>query len=101
MLMILKSDTTNPISYSQVRVLLPGLQAIAFHVTVTHHSRMAADESDPKRQSRGRFPSSINLIDALPTWAKVIVFVLGGACFVYSVAHYGLGSTLLHAIFSP
>jgi hypothetical protein len=54
-----------------------------------------------KRRSWTGLPSSIELIDALPSWAKVIVVVLGVACFFYSVAHYGLGSTLLHAIFSP
>ena len=45
--------------------------------------------------------SSIELIDRLPRWAKVIVMVVGGFCFLYSIAHYGLGSTLLRVIFSP
>jgi hypothetical protein len=55
----------------------------------------------PRRRSSVALPSSIKLIDALPLWAKVIFLVLGGACFLYSIAHYGLGNTLLHAIFSP
>lgn len=67
----------------------------------THHSYMAANQLHPKRHSTVGFPSSIKLIDALPAWAKAILLVLGGACFFYSIAHYGLGSTLLHAIFSP
>ena len=46
-------------------------------------------------------PSSIELIDKLPSWAKVIVLVVGGVCFLYSIAHYGLGATLLRVIFSP
>ena len=34
-------------------------------------------------------PSSIDLIEMLPAWAKVIVFVLGVVFFFYSVGHYG------------
>jgi hypothetical protein len=77
------------------------LHAIAFHVTVTHHSCMATRKMQPRRHSSVALTSSIKLIDALPLWAKVIFLVLGGACFLYSIAHYGLGTTLLHAIFSP
>jgi hypothetical protein len=77
------------------------LQVIAFHVTVKHHCCMATEKPHPRRHSSDAFPSSIKLIDALPLWAKVIFLVLGGTCFLYSIAHYGLGTTLLHAIFSP
>jgi hypothetical protein len=77
------------------------LQVIAFHVTVKHHSCMATEKPHPRRHSSDAFPSSIKLIDALRLWAKVILLVLGGTCFLYSIAHYGLGTTLLHAIFSP
>ena len=78
-----------------------GMQAIAFRVTVTHHGFMTTRKPHPRRQSSDALPSSIKLIDALPLWAKVIFLVLGGTCLVYSIAHYGLGDTLLHAIFSP
>jgi hypothetical protein len=76
-------------------------QVIAFQITVKHHSCMATEKPHPRRNSSDAFPSSIKLIDALPSWAKVIFLVLGGTCFLYSIAHYGLGTTLLHAIFSP
>jgi hypothetical protein len=62
---------------------------------------MSPQTRHSKRGSRAGLPSSIELIDALPSWAKVIVIVLGVAFFFYSIAHYGLGSTLLHVIFSP
>ena len=62
---------------------------------------MSAQTQHSKRRSWTGLPTSIELIDALPTWAKVIVMVLGVACFFYSIAHYGLGSTLLRVIFSP
>jgi hypothetical protein len=62
---------------------------------------MVAKKPHSKRHSQDGLPSSIQLIDALPKWGKVIFLVLGGICFLYSIAHYGLGSTLLHAIFSP
>lgn len=62
---------------------------------------MSAQMRHPKRRSWTGLPSSIQLIDALPSWAKVIVVALGIAFFFYSIAHYGLGSTLLHTIFSP
>ena len=62
---------------------------------------MATRKMQPRRHSWATLPSSIKLIDALPLWAKVIFLVLGGACFLYSIAHYGLGTTLLRAIFSP
>ena len=77
------------------------LHPIAFHVTVTHHSCMATRKMQPRRHSSAALTSSIKLIDELPFWAKVIFLVLGVACFLYSIAHYGLGTTLLHAIFSP
>ncbi len=62
---------------------------------------MSAQTPRSKRYSWTGLPSSIELIDALPPWAKVIVFVIGVAGFFYSIAHYGLGSTVLHVIFSP
>lgn len=62
---------------------------------------MSAQTPHSKRRSWTGLPSSIELIDALPSWAKVIVIALGVVFFFYSVAHYGLGSTLLHTIFSP
>jgi hypothetical protein len=77
------------------------LQVIALHLTVKHHSCMAIEKPHPRRNSPGASPSSIKFIDALPLWAKLIFLVLGGTCFLYSIAHYGLGTTLLHAIFSP
>jgi hypothetical protein len=40
-------------------------------------------------------------IDKLPAWVQVILMVAGiGAC-VYSIAHYGFWSLILHVIFSP
>ena len=54
-----------------------------------------------KRRSWTGLPSSIQLIDALSLWAKAVVIALGVIGFFYCVAHFGLGSTLLHAIFSP
>lgn len=83
---------------------VPGLYwnlAIAFHEAVQHHSCMASRRSHSKGLSWGVLPSSIELIDKLPSWAKVIFLVAGVACFFYSIAHYGLGTTLLRAIFSP
>lgn len=62
---------------------------------------MSGRKRNSKRRSWDGLPSSMQLIDALPSWAKVIFLVLGGAGFLYSIAHYGLGTTLLHAIFSP
>ena len=62
---------------------------------------MATEKPHLRSLSSGRFPSSIKLFDALPLWAKAIFLVLGGICFLYSIAHYGLGTTLPHAIFSP
>ena len=62
---------------------------------------MSAQTPHPQRRSWTGLPSSIELIDALPKWAQVIVIVVGVMLFFYSVAHYGLGSTLLHTIFSP
>lgn len=62
---------------------------------------MPAETRQPKRRSWTGLPSSIDLIDSLPSWARKIVLVLGIDFFFYSVAHYGLGSTLLHVIFSP
>jgi hypothetical protein len=59
---------------------------------------MAAKKS---HHSWNSLSSSIELIDRLPRWAKVIVTVVGGFCFLYSIAHYGLGATLLRVIFSP
>ena len=58
------------------------LQVIAFHVTVKHHSCMATEKTHPRHRSR------IKLINALPLWAKVIFLVLGGICFLYSIAHW-------------
>jgi hypothetical protein len=40
-------------------------------------------------------------IDRLPGWEQAILAALGIIFFIYSVAHYGLASTLLHTIFSP
>lgn len=76
------------------------LQAIAIHVAVTHHSYVVAKKPHSKRHSWDALPSSIKLIEALPSWARVIFLVLGSICFLYTIAHYGLGTTLLHAIFS-
>jgi hypothetical protein len=45
--------------------------------------------------------SSLDLMDRLPTWAKLIVMVIGVAAGLYAIAHYGLRSLLLHTIFSP
>jgi hypothetical protein len=59
---------------------------------------MAARKS---HHSWNSLPSSIELIDKLPWWSKVIFLVVGGFCFLYSIAHYGLGATLLRVIFSP
>jgi hypothetical protein len=39
--------------------------------------------------------------DKLPLWAKLAFFVLTIVGSVYYIARYGLGSFLLHAIFSP
>ena len=39
-------------------------------------------------------------IDKLPSWAQAILCVLGLACSVYGIAHYGW-SFILKAIFSP
>lgn len=55
----------------------------------------------PKRRSWSGMATSIDLFDKLPSWAKVTVYVLGVVGFFYCVARYGLGSTLLHVIFSP
>jgi len=74
---------------------------IAFHATVAHYGYVQAQTPHSKRRSWSGLPSSIELLDALPSWAKVIVVVVGIAGFFYSIAHYGLGSTLLHALFSP
>jgi hypothetical protein len=62
---------------------------------------MSPQTRPSKRRSWTGLPSSIELIDALPSWARGIVIVLGVVFFFYSIAHYGLGSTLLHVIFSP
>lgn len=62
---------------------------------------MPAQTPNSKRRSWTGLPSSIQLIDALPSWARVIVVVLGVVFFFYPIAHYGLGSTLLRMIFSP
>ncbi len=39
--------------------------------------------------------------DKLPSWAQVILGVLGLVAFAYEVAHYGLWTALLRMIFSP
>jgi hypothetical protein len=63
---------------------------------------MSSKMTHTKRQSRATIPSSsIELLDRLPAWAKVLVYVIGVAGFFYCVGHYGLGIILLHAIFSP
>lgn len=68
----------------------------------THHAGMPTRSPHAKRQSRVKLPSSsIELIDSLPGWAKVLVSVIGVALFFYCIGHYGLGTTLRHAIFSP
>ena len=54
-----------------------------------------------RRHSWTGLPTSFDLFEMLPAWAKVIVFVLGVVFFFYSVGHYGLGHTLLRVIFSP
>jgi hypothetical protein len=45
--------------------------------------------------------STLGLMERLPAWGKLIVIVLGIVCGLYAIAHYGLGSLVLHAIFSP
>lgn len=62
---------------------------------------MPAQRSHPKQRSWTGLPTSIELIDSLPKWAKVVVVVIGLGCFCYSIAHYGVGRTLLRTIFSP
>jgi len=62
---------------------------------------MPARRPHSKQHSWIGLPSSIELIDALPSWAKMVVYVLGLGCFFYSITHYGLGRTLLRSIFSP
>ncbi len=62
---------------------------------------MAAEKPSSKRRWWAALRSPAEWIDALPSWAKVIVLVLGGAFFFYSIAHDGLGTTLLRVIFSP
>jgi hypothetical protein len=41
------------------------------------------------------------VVDKLPIWVKLILMVFAVLASVYSIAHYGLLSFLLHAIFSP
>ncbi len=63
---------------------------------------MSSKMTHTKREARATFPSSsIELLDRLPAWAKVLVYVIGVVGFFYCVGHYGLGTTLLHVIFSP
>lgn len=46
--------------------------------------------------------SVVNRIDGCASiLGRAIFLVLTGAGFLYYVAHYGLGSALLHATFSP
>jgi hypothetical protein len=40
-------------------------------------------------------------VDRLPSWAKVIFYILVVIGSVYCIAREGFGSFLLHAIFSP
>jgi hypothetical protein len=54
-----------------------------------------------KQRSWTGLPTSIELIGAVPSWAKLVLILLGLGCLFYSIAHYGLGRTLLRAIFSP
>jgi hypothetical protein len=74
------------------------LPALASHQTVLHHSPMTTKKV---RHSRGLPHSSIDLLEMLPSWAQVIVCVVGVVGFFYGVAHYGLGRMLLRAIFGP
>ncbi len=41
------------------------------------------------------------LVDKLPTWAKVIFYILVAAGSLYCIAQYGFLSLLLRVIFSP
>jgi hypothetical protein len=40
-------------------------------------------------------------IDRLPTWAQEILTVMLVIASIYSIAHYGFFSFLMHLIFSP
>jgi hypothetical protein len=40
-------------------------------------------------------------IDKLPTWVQVIFVVIAIPVSMYSIAHYGFWSFVLHMIFSP
>jgi hypothetical protein len=62
---------------------------------------MPHEAGRPKRRSWTGLPTSIDLIEMLPKWAQILVMVLGIVFFFYSVAHYGLGTTLLKTLLSP
>jgi hypothetical protein len=40
-------------------------------------------------------------VDKLPTWVQAVIGVVAVLMSVYSIAHYGFFSFLMHMIFSP